>query len=71
MERTLVNTLAFSLFFEERARSVFYLEFAFVKLNGSRNLGVTSLRLTQVRTLKERLEESKLCFPVRPQEIYI
>lgn len=27
MERTLVNTLAFSLLFEERARSVFYLEF--------------------------------------------
>ena len=36
-----------------------------VKPNGIRNPGVTSLRLTPVRALKEELEESKLCFPAK------
>lgn len=37
--------------------------FAFIKPNGIRNLVVTSLRLTQGRTLPEGREESQLCFP--------
>lgn len=37
--------------------------FAFIKPNGIKSLVVTSLRLTQGRTLQEGREESKLCFP--------
>lgn len=50
-----------------KARDVFYLwsSFALIKPNGIRNLVVTSLRLTQVRILKEGQELSKLCFSAK------
>ena len=56
-----------SLSFERKAGHVSYLRssFAVVKPKGIRNPVVTSLRLTQGRTLKEGLEESKLCFPAK------